>query len=129
MAYARELAQRQTTRGTPLPRSQKSLLVHLEMKGNRVSVLAERMGISKQATSKIIAELEAKGFVKRDIDKHDARALRVRFTAKGRNIVEQTVTVFESIDEEMNCVLGEKDCATLRKLLEKWAAHLDDKAF
>lgn len=128
MAYQRRLAADGGV-SHDLPPAQKSVLVHIEADGSRVTTLAERLGISKQAISKLVQELEAQGYVTRRPDETDGRAMRVCYTSKGYALVEDTVSVFEELDRETDEVLGAKDAAVLRKLLECWAAHLDPKAF
>lgn len=112
-----------------LPPAQKSVLVHIEAEGSRAATLAERLGITKQAVSKLVQELEAQGYVTRQPDETDGRAMRVCYTPKGYALVEDTVSVFEELDRETVKVLGKQDAAVLRKLLERWAAHMDPKAF
>ncbi|WP_282610204.1 MarR family winged helix-turn-helix transcriptional regulator [Pelagibius sp. Alg239-R121] len=128
MAYQRRLEERGNVSHN-LPPAQKSLLVHIEAEGSRVTALAERLRISKQAVSKLVQELEAQGYVTRQPDETDGRAMRVCFTRRGRDLVQDTVSVFEALDQEAVKVLGKQDAAALRSLLERWAAHLDPKAF
>ena len=51
--------------------------------GERPSVLAERARISRQAINKLINELEAAGYLTRDIDPADGRARLVYLTPRG----------------------------------------------
>lgn len=128
MAYQRRLeAEGSVTHA--LPPAQKSLLVHIETTGSRASTLAERLGISKQAVSKLVQELETQGYVVRQPDETDRRATRICFTQQGRDLVRDTVSVFEALDREAIAVLGKDDAAALRELLARWADHLDPKAF
>jgi DNA-binding MarR family transcriptional regulator len=48
-----------------------------------IGALAERQGISQQAVSKAIADLERRGYVERTPDPDDARARQVGLTARG----------------------------------------------
>ncbi len=128
MAYQRRLESEGSV-SHALPPAQKSLLVHIEATGSRASTLAERVGISKQAVSKLVQELEAQGYVVRQPDETDGRATRICFTQQGRDLVQDTVSVFEALDLEAISVLGEEDAVALRKLLARWADHLDPKAF
>src|SRR4051812_49203336 len=71
--------------GAPrLRRSHTALLPHIDVEGTRISELARRLGVSKQAVSELIDDLEAAGVVKRSTDPDDARARRVAFTPRGR---------------------------------------------
>src|SRR5215471_3209929 len=61
--------------GAPrLRRSHTALLPHIDLGGTRVSDLAHRLGVSKQAVSELIDDLEAAGVVERLPDPDDARA-------------------------------------------------------
>ena len=56
---------------------------HLSLAGDRLTDLADKAGMTKQAMADLVTQCEAWGLVTRDIDPHDARARRVRFTATG----------------------------------------------
>src|SRR3954463_9437399 len=45
-----------------------NLLAHLEIGGMRITTLAERAGVSKQAIGNLVGDLEAKGYIHRDVD-------------------------------------------------------------
>src|ERR1700730_13286920 len=73
------------TPGRPrLRRSHTSLFPHIDLEGTRVTDLAERLGVTKQAVSQLVDDLEAMAVLERVIDPDDARARRVRFTSRGR---------------------------------------------
>jgi DNA-binding MarR family transcriptional regulator len=52
--------------------------------GARITTLARASRITKQSMSALVSELEAAGYVERVADPDDARAVRVRLTARGR---------------------------------------------
>jgi DNA-binding MarR family transcriptional regulator len=56
---------------------------HLALEGSRLTELAERAGMSKQAMGDLVDQCEAWGLVTREPDARDARARVVRFTASG----------------------------------------------
>jgi DNA-binding MarR family transcriptional regulator len=56
---------------------------HLEIGGSRLTDLAVRAGMSKQAMGDLVDQCEAWGLVKREPDAQDARARLVRFTDTG----------------------------------------------
>ena len=56
---------------------------HLGLEGSRLTDLAQRAGMSKQAMGDLVDQCEAWGLVMREPDAQDARARRVRFTATG----------------------------------------------
>lgn len=57
---------------------------HLSLQGDRITELAERAGISKQAMLDVVDQCEAWGLVARVADPHDRRAKRVQYTDAGR---------------------------------------------
>ncbi len=56
---------------------------HLAREGSRLTDMAERAGMTKQAMGALVDQCEAWGLVTREPDPLDARARRVRFTADG----------------------------------------------
>ena len=56
---------------------------HLALEGSRLTELAQRAGMSKQAMGDLVDQCEAWGLVTRQADPIDARARRVCFTATG----------------------------------------------
>jgi DNA-binding MarR family transcriptional regulator len=56
---------------------------HLALEGSRLTELAQRAGMSKQAMGDLVDQCEAWGLVTREPDPLDARARRVRFTTTG----------------------------------------------
>ena len=56
---------------------------HLALEGSRLTELAERAGMSKQAMGDLVDQCEAWGLVSRGPDSRDARARLVRFTPTG----------------------------------------------
>lgn len=56
---------------------------HLARSGSRLTDLAQRAGMSKQAMGTLVDQCAAWGLVTREADPHDARARIVRFTPDG----------------------------------------------
>ena len=56
---------------------------HLALEGSRLTDLAQRAGMSKQAMGDLVDQCEAWGLVVREPDSHDTRARLVRFTPTG----------------------------------------------
>src|ERR687898_799338 len=51
--------------------------------GSRLTDLAERAGLTKQAVGEAVAELERKGYLKRVPDPQDGRAKIIKLTERG----------------------------------------------
>jgi len=127
-AYDRALQEKTKTQHN-IPRSQKALLIQLELGGSRVSELAHRMGVSKQAVSRLGKELEEKGLVIRCDDETDGRANKLVFTERGRKLVITTVDRLEAIEKEVAQELGTANAIKLNQLLTLWFEHLDATTF
>lgn len=61
---------------------------HLDLQGTRLTDLAARAGMTKQAMATLVSQCEAWGMVERGDDASDARAKRICFTNAGRAWVE-----------------------------------------
>ena len=105
------------------------LLPHLDLGGTRITVLAERAGLTKQAIGQTVQELEGRGYVERTPDPADARAKIVRYTARGLAFVAAGQAVKRAMQAEAEAALGaaglrrlEADLARLLAVLEGDAA-------
>ncbi|MDB4976710.1 MAG: transcriptional regulator, MarR family [Myxococcaceae bacterium] len=121
-ALARVAAQQGAVR---LRRSHMSLLPHLALEGTRITELAERLGISKQAVSQLVDDLEGFGVVERVPDPDDARARRVAFTRRGRAGFFEGLAILQTLEQELATAIGEKPMAQLRSGLLAILAQVD----
>lgn len=104
------------SKGAPrLRRSHTSLLPHIDLEGTRVSDLAERLGVTKQAVSQLVDDLEAMGVLRREVDAADARAKRVLFTDKGRATLLEGLGVHRALEAELTERVGTATMAGLRE--------------
>ena len=92
---------------------------YLDDAGTRVSVLAERAGVSKQAMAQLVAHLEAHGYVERIPDPSDRRAKLVRTTAHGRAVFAIAREFVADVEARVGARLGEAKVAQLRALLRE----------
>src|SRR5262245_8606527 len=86
--------------------------------GLRSSALAQSSRITKQSMSALIAELEKNGYVERVDDPDDARAARVRLTARGRNYGRAVRAFARSLEAELAKQLGAQRVDDLRTTLD-----------
>jgi DNA-binding MarR family transcriptional regulator len=101
-----------------------SVLRQVDFAGTRVTELADRVGVTKQAMSQFLSECEHLGFLERRADPTDGRAKLVYFTAKGRKFMASVQHVVESSEKEIVATLGAAEVARLREGLKKLAARL-----
>ena len=107
--------------------AQASAMAQLEPLGTRASVVAERMGISKQAVSQFIDELERIGYVERVPDPLDARAKLVRCTRKGARYRRDVEAAREAIEKEVLPRIGQRGLAELRTQLQRVTEALGEQ--
>jgi DNA-binding MarR family transcriptional regulator len=94
----------------------------------RIGDLASRMGVTQQAASKVVAELQALGYLDRTADPADARVRRVGLSARGSAAVATTRAVRAEIERELTAALGaDRLEAARRAALDalEWAGGAD----
>lgn len=101
------------------------VLSNLDTVGTRVGVLAARAGVSRQAAGKLISEIERCGYVQRKPAADDARAIVVRFTPRGRRLLEAIWVVIEEFEAEVGAIIGERDFGVVRAGLARIADKID----
>ena len=99
-----------------------ALLPHLDAEGTRATALAERAGMTKQGMGQIILELEHQGYLARTPDPADRRAILVRFTDAGRQLLLVAIDVTREMETEYAAILGGRRMAGLRGALAALAA-------
>jgi DNA-binding MarR family transcriptional regulator len=89
--------------------------------GSRLTDLAERAGLTKQAVGEAVAELERLGYVERVPDPRDRRAKIIKPTPRGIEVIMTGRRVFSEIEREWAEQVGEKLVAGLREGAERVA--------
>jgi DNA-binding MarR family transcriptional regulator len=82
-----------------------------------VTELAARLGISPQAVSKTVAELERAGYLRKARDGTDARARRLEISERGAELVAATRRVRTAVNRDIVRWLGVRDVGELTRLL------------
>jgi DNA-binding MarR family transcriptional regulator len=95
--------------------------------GSRVTELADRSGLTKQAVSEVIPELEQLGYVTREPDPGDKRAKIVKLTPKGREACLTGRRLFAEIEAEWAEQFGHELVSALREAAEQIAAAERDE--
>lgn len=85
--------------------------------GARLTALAERAGMTKQAMGQLVDDLESLGYVERTPDPADGRAKIVRLTPDGRAFLEDAADVITAIWGDYASLLGEHELANLQARL------------
>jgi DNA-binding MarR family transcriptional regulator len=92
------------------------LMPLFEQDGLRVGVIGARARLSKQSMTRLVAQCEAAGLVRRRRDADDGRAFRVELTRRGRRLRSVAEQVLGELDDEVTAVLGGRDDALRRAL-------------
>jgi DNA-binding MarR family transcriptional regulator len=85
---------------------------HLALQGSRLTDLAQRAGMSKQAMGDLVDQCEAWGLVSREADPHDTRARLVRFTTTGLAWLQAFKDAVSQAEAEFRAEVG-RDVATV----------------
>ncbi|MGW5719236.1 MarR family winged helix-turn-helix transcriptional regulator [Amycolatopsis sp. NPDC003865] len=71
-----------------------------------ITALAERMGVTQQAASKAVADLERRGLLSREPDPEDARTKLLHLTPHAHRAVEATRTLRKALQDELEAEFG-----------------------
>ena len=82
-----------------------------------IGTLAAAAGVSQQAASKSVADLERRGYVRRHADPADRRARHVALTPRGEAAVAAGRRHRAALDDELARRLGPRRVAAARRLL------------
>jgi len=94
---------------------------HLALEGSRLTELAERAGMTKQAMGDLVVQCEAWGLVVRERDPLDARARRVRFTDTGLAWLRAFRDAVQQAEAEFRAEVGEEVATVVALGLEAYA--------
>lgn len=113
------LSRLRTASGQPVRPAHTNLFPHIDLEGTRLTELARRVGISKQAVGQLVAELEHMGTLERVPDPSDGRARLVRFARgpDGRSVLFHGLSVLRQVEQELAQELGVERWRQLRELL------------
>lgn len=102
-----------------------TVLPHVDLEGTRLTELARRLGVTKQAAGQVVDELEEMGFLERVPDPNDARAKLVRFSKKGQKAMLEGLQVLGELEGEMRDRIGEAKMRTLHESLAVVIASIE----
>ena len=85
--------------------------------GARISEIAERALVTKQAIGKAVKSLEGRGYVERLPDPDDGRAQRVVLSERGLAFLADAREVIAAIEAEWAKVLGAAELTRIRRAL------------
>lgn len=100
-----------------------ALFPHIDREGTRLTTLAARLGVTKQAVGQLVSDLESLEVLERVDDPADGRAKLVRFTDQGLKAIHHGLGVLRGIEAELTRRLGER---RMRQLHEALAEVVDE---
>jgi DNA-binding MarR family transcriptional regulator len=115
-----DLADELDERGWPdIRASQAALVLNVDRRsGTRLTELARRAGVTKQAMMIVVDELEVRGLVRRTPDPDDGRAKVVRLTARGRTFAAECRRAVAAVEARAKRNLGGRRYDGLRETLD-----------
>lgn len=113
--------------GKPFRVAHTSVLPHIDLAGTRLTELAKRLGVTKQAAGQIVDELAGFGLLERVADPADARAKLVRFSKKGQAAMLDGLAVLGELEGELRDVVGASKLATVHDALAAIVADAEEK--
>jgi DNA-binding MarR family transcriptional regulator len=94
---------------------------HLALEGSRLTDLAAKAGMSKQAMGDLVDQCEAWGLVKREPDSRDRRARMVCFTPTGLSWLAAFEQAVAQADQEFRAEVGPEVATVVALGLEAYA--------
>lgn len=93
-----------------------------ENDGQHASALARAVGRAATSFTPNLDKLQNKGYVERQADKHDRRAVRIHLTQKGHEIREEVLESAAHIDKLMAELFDSKEFKSFRNVLNQLQA-------
>lgn len=129
LANERALGQAASEQAQPPVRAaHTALFPHLDFDGIRLTDLAARVGVSKQAVGQLVDDLAALGMVERIADPTDKRAKRVRFSRRGHAALLHGIGVLRALEDDLAGIVGRRRMRELHETLKLIIEALEKRA-
>lgn len=96
-----------------------AVFAHIPPEGITLADLSRRAGMTKQAMSELVADLELKGYLTRRPDERDKRTKIIELSGRGWAAVRAALAAFEAIEQDLERDLGPRRLKELRRTLEQ----------
>jgi DNA-binding MarR family transcriptional regulator len=90
----------------------------IDVEGSRLTTIAERANMTKQAVGEVVADLEELDYVERVPDPEDRRAKTIRLTEQGWDAQSAALRIFNDMEQRWAAELGAERIAGLRDTVE-----------
>lgn len=101
----------------PVRAAHTSLLPHIDLEGTRLTVIAKRLGVTKQAAGQLVDELVALGMLERIPDPADARAKLIRFSKRGKQGLFEGLDLLRELEGQLRSQMGESKMVVFHEVL------------
>lgn len=112
--------------GGQLRTAHTALLPHITSAGVRLTELADKLGVTKQAVGPLVDDLEREGIVERVDDPADRRAKRIRWTKRGERALLDGIGVLAALERDLAKSVGKQRMAALADTLEALIAAVEE---
>jgi MarR family transcriptional regulator, temperature-dependent positive regulator of motility len=96
-----------------------AILEHMNTDGMCLTQLAQRVGISQQATGKLIRDLERNGYAQSHIDSQDKRSRIIQLSDRGVALLRDISEILEEVRHEYQSALGEEAMQVFEQQLQQ----------
>jgi len=114
--------------GAPVRPAHTALFPHLDFEGIRLTELASRAGVTKQAVGQLVDDLAALGMVERVSDPTDRRAKQIRFSRRGYAALMHGLGVLREIEDALGARVGRRRMRELHDTLRLLVGALESAA-
>ena len=99
-----------------------ALIRNVDERGTRISEIARRAGMTKQATGQLVAEFVTEGFIRIVADPTDGRVKVAQYTLRGRRLLRAIVASIEATERRCAQEIGAAHVETLKVTLTRLLA-------
>ena len=111
-------------------RTEVGVMRSVALRPQRITELAAGEGVTQPAITRVVNRLEHRGWVTRDSDPRDGRAVMVRPTPEGRMVFERLRGEYRALVHEEMATLDDGDVETLARaidVLDELIERLEDR--
>jgi DNA-binding MarR family transcriptional regulator len=94
-----------------------ALIRNVDEHGTRITDIARRAGMTKQATGQLVAEFVELGYIRLAVDADDGRVKIARYTAKGKRLLLAIVDSIKQTEDAAAGAIGPKQLVLLKRVL------------
>ncbi|HWC86683.1 MAG TPA: MarR family transcriptional regulator [Solirubrobacteraceae bacterium] len=107
------------TRTSPgISRTEAGVMRALSVQPQRITELAGAEGVSQPGITLLVNRLEDRGWVVRETDARDRRAVLVTLTPAGRDVIDGLRAEYRALMHEEMVTLGDEDVETLARAID-----------